>query len=244
MKRMMLFLAAMLMAISAFAEEPSPTPESTKRSTSVVEGGYTAPATPAPAPTAELPPLRDDPMLYHAVEIAQRIDILAKNESFRDRFMYGFYHDKLEVLTSGDHTRPQRAYHLNDQALIEGLYSNMPEAERLDFTRPELLRDLVGELPEILWGRREEMELSIFSVLSRCKMFALPGAEGCGLFVFLYKEAVPVIVTWYAENECVETAAFFMPDEALAAAEDAAAVSEWFAVKGMPLVQFEEVPLT
>lgn len=241
MKWSLLALCALLLVVPALAEEPSPTPSATPDS--VVVGGYTAPETPTPVPTPEPPPLRDDPMLQNVVEIAHRIDILAENERFMNYFTYGVIsREQIETLTYGDHTRPARAFHLKGQALIDALHAGI--AQTLDFSRPELQWDLVGELPEILWGRQEEMDLAVLALLARYKVFALPGAEGCGLFVLLYEEGAPVIVTWAAQQDCVCASAFFMPDDTLAAASAPEDISAWFASAGMPDVPFEEVPLT
>ena len=239
-KHLMIVLCMMLLAVPALAEDaaPTPTPDS-------VVAGYQAPATPTPTPAPELPPLRDDPMLQHVVEIAHRIDILAENE----RFMYYYTYEEvsreqIEAVSWGSHARPAKAYHLDGQTLIDALYAGADASQLLDFTRPELMGDLVGELPEILWGRREESELSLLALLARYKVFALEREAGCGLFLLLYEDASPVLVTWKAYNGCVEAAAVFMPDAELAAAADCQAASAWFASKGMPVVAFEEVPLT
>ena len=229
MKRMWLLLMGFLLLFPVAAAD------------SVVEGGYQAPAVPTPEP----PPLRDDPMIQNVVEIAGRIDILAESELFMSYYSYGMVDEKqVEAVSYGDHTRPVRAFHLDGQTLIAGLYAGADAADMLDFTRPELLRDLVNELPEILWGRREDTELSVLALLARYKVFALEGAQGCGLYILLYEEGAPVLVTWTAQNDCVSAAAFFMPDETLAAVDDAQDVSDWFASAGMPVVTFEEVPLT
>lgn len=240
MKKLLIFLLMLVCASAAYAESagPTPTPDS-------VVAGYTAPATPTPVPTPEPPPLRDDPMLLNVVEIAHRIDILAENERFMQYYSYGMATEEMiEAVSYGDHTRPARAFHLPGQALIDALYAGADPSQMLDFTRPELRSDLVGELAELLWGRREEIELSILSLLGRYKVFALEGAEGCGVFFMLYEEAAPVMVTWTADHDCVSVSAVFMPDENLAAVGSAEELSAWFAAKGMPVVVFEEVPLT
>lgn len=248
MRRLMtlMFLLGMILTLPAVAEEVvvSPTPTATPKSDSVAEG-YIAPATPTPVPTPEPPPLRDDPLLINAVEIAHRIDILAENELFlRYNFSQAVTNEIIEAVSYGDHARPAHAYYLDGQALIDALYAGADPSQIPDFTRVELLRDLVDGLPELLWGRRESVEMYALSAFSRYKVFAQPGAQGCGLFLMLYEEASPVLVTWQAYNDCVDVAAFFMPDATLAAAADAEMVSAWFAGKGLPVVAFEEVPLT
>ncbi len=221
---------------------PTATPRPAKQADSVVEGGI---ATPTPTPRPELPPLRDDAMVINLVEISQRIDLLAKNERFMGAFNFAALADEdIARLTRGDHTRPRVVYHVSGDQLIQGLYAGQDASSMLDFTRPELLRDLVGELPEMLWGRRESAELSMLSHLARFKVFAAPEKSGCGLYMLLYEDATPIVVSWYAQQGAVEMAAFFMPIaelEAVASADDMAA---WFAAQGMPEVVFEEVPLT
>lgn len=248
MKRLtiLLLLLGLVLACPAFSEEaaptavptPSPTPDS-------VAEGYIAPATPTPVPTPEPPQLRDDPMLLNVVEIAHRIDILAESKLFMQTYTYGMVtQEQIDAASYGSHVRPSRVFHLDGQTLIDALYAGADPSQMLDFTRPELRRDLVDELAEILWGRREDMEITLLSLLARFKIFALEGAEGCGLYILLYEEASPVAVTWVAEQGCVQMAAYFMPDEVLASADGAEAVSAWFAGVGMPAVTFEEVPLT
>lgn len=245
MKRILLLMCALLLALPAFAEEAAPTAEPTPSPTpnSIVEGGYEAPATPTPVPTPEPPPLRDDPVLLHVVEIAHRIDILAENERFMSYWTV-VSEEQIEAVSYGSHVRPVRVFHLNGQNLIDALYAGADPSQMLDFTRPELRRDLVGELPELLWGRREDAEMSLLSHLARYKVFAMPGAQGCGLFFLLYEDACPVMVTWEASNDCMDVAAFFMPDDGLAAVTTVEEMSAWFAGMGMPAVTFEEVPLT
>lgn len=248
MKRLtiLLLLLGLVWACPAFAEDAVPTAQPTPSPTpdSIAEG-YIAPATPTPVPTPEPPPLRDDPMLLNIVEIAHRIDILAESKLFMQAFTYGqVTQEQIDAASYGSHVRPAKVYHLNGQTLIDALYAGADPSQVLDFTRPELRRDLVDELAEILWGRREQTELTLLSLLSRFKIFALEGAEGCGLFIMLYEDASPVVVSWIAEEGCVQTAAYFMPDESLANASSAEDVSAWFSSVGMPAVAFEEVPLT
>ena len=244
MKRILLLVCVLLLALPALAEEAVPTAEPNPSPTpnSIVEGGYEAPATPTPVPTPEPPPLRDDPVLLHIVEIAHRIDILAENERFMSYTIYAS-EEEIEAVAYGSHVRPARVFHLNGQTLIDALYAGADSSQMLDFTRPELRRDLVGELPEHLWGLREDAQISLLSHLARYKVFALPGAQGCGVFFMLYEDASPVMVTWEAYTDCMNTAAFFMPDEGLAAVTNAEELSAWFAGMGMPTVSFDEVPL-
>ncbi len=234
-----LAMALMLAFCIAAAEAPTATP--VPKTDSVIEG-YAAP-TPAPAP--EFPPLRDDPVIANIVEIARRIDQMAESELYmRYLSMDQAVWEMAEKVSAGDHTQPVRAYHLSGQELIAALYAGAPTEQIPDFTRFELARDLVDELPSIMWGTREDLEINLLNHFARYKIFALEGASGCGLFVLQYREAAPVVIPWVAENGVMKLSAFFMPDEALADASGAEEVAEWFAGIGMPAIDFEEVPLT
>ena len=242
MKKLLLLLLVVL-ALPALAEE-APTPTPAPATDSIAEG-YAAAATATPAPTPELPPLRDDPMLQNIVEIAHRIDLLAESKLFCSYYVASAVPpETIESVSRGDHTRPEKIYHLEGQTFVDALYQGADASQIPDFSRPELRRDLVGDLPMHFWGVRTADEMHVLSVLSRYKVFALPGAEGCGVFFLLYREATPVMVTWEACNDCVDVAAFFMPDERLEAVATAEEMSAWFASFAMPQVEFEEVPLT
>lgn len=120
MKKLLVLLILVLLALPVFAEEATPTPA--PKTDSIAEG-YVAPATATPAPTPELPPLRDDPLLQHVVEIAHRIDLLAESKLFCSYFVAEAVPDEtLEKVSYGDHTRPAKVYHLNGQAFIAALY--------------------------------------------------------------------------------------------------------------------------
>ncbi len=197
--------------------------------------------TESPVPTAA--PVEGNVFLTHAVEISHRISLLAGNPTF----MMDYSYDEtaktfIESLIRGDHTMPAQMYHVSGEELIRALYGENSEG-MLDFTRPELRRDLVNSLPEILWGRREAIELSVLSHLSRYKAFADPDVEGCGFYVMLYGDATPILLTWYSEEGAVSVAAHFLPDEALVKCRTAEEVAAWFAGNGMPPVVFEEVVL-
>lgn len=240
MKRL-ISLAMTLMLPFCFAAAEAPTATPAPRTDSVIEG-Y---ATPTPAPTPELPPLRDDPVIANIVEIAHRIDQLAESELYMRYLTMNEEERKIaEQISAGDHTQPLRAYHLSGEALIAALFAGAQPEQIPDFSRFELARDLVEELPSIMWGTRESQEISMLNHLARYKIFALEGASGCGLFVLMYREATPVVIPWVAENGVMKVAAFFMPDEGLRAAETQDEVANWFKDVGMPAVQFEEVPLT
>lgn len=238
MKRLLAGVLALLACLCwAYAETATPRPDVL----ATPEGERRLITTATPRPTDA--PLPADGFYANAVEIARRIDLLAESSVFMANCDYTYSSKaEIEAVSGGDHTTPARIYALNAEALTEALFGNMPEGAVLpDLERPELRRDLMEQLPDILRGQREEQELSLISLLHRFKVFAWEDAQGCGLLVMLYEDAVPVLVTWYADNGAVCMSASFLPDEALSACESAQQVSDWFAGKGLPPAAFEEV---
>ncbi len=197
--------------------------------------------TATPRPTDA--PLPQDTFMANAVEIARRIDLLAKSEMFIYYWDYSSLTMKeIEALTRGDHTNPVRMYEMTGDDMLAALAENMPEGAVLpDLTRAEMRRDLVNALPDMLQGERSDDEMSLLHLLWRYKVFASEDREGCGLMLLLYGDAVPIAVTWHANSGAVSMAACFLPDEALQACMSAEEAAAWFAGKGMPAAAFKEV---
>lgn len=251
MKKLLIAIAMMLLLTgAAFAEapvaEPTPTPQPTRVPDMVaVPTEETSPfATATPRPTDA--PLPADPFVAHVVEIARRIDLLAKNEMFMaDQGYYSWGPDpRIETLAGGDHTMPVRIFSILPGTLIDALYSGMPaDAVRMDFSRPELRRDLVESLPDMLTASMDEALVDMNNLLARYKVFAYDAPGQCGMLLLLYADATPVIETWYESEGAIRLSAWFLPDEALAACSSAEEVVTWFAAKGMPAAHFEEVEI-
>ncbi len=233
--RLLLALCVLLLSIPAALAEPVPTDTPTPY---VMQNAI---PTASLMPTAA--PVEEDAFLSHAVEIAHRISVLAANPHAMAHLWFEPMNEAiLDELRTGDHTKPQRIFHVSGEELIRALYGPEDDAAaRLDFTRPELRRDLVESLPDMLLGRREIFDLQVLHYLARYKTFAETDVEGCGFFIMLYGEDTPVVLPWYTERGAASIAAFFMPDDELKACTDAEAVSAWFAGKGLPAVRFEEI---
>jgi len=245
MKKLLVLLVTLMIAGSAGAEgidRPAELPSATPIPDVIaVPDGTTRPivtATPRPADA----PLPEDPFIANAVEIARRIELLAESSLFM-----AYWNDteatqaQIDALTGGDHTLPECIYHLRGEVLTEALMQDLKPGMMIDLERVELRRELVEPLPEMLLMGRDQAERALISLLARYKVFAMEDAQGCGVLMMLYREAVPVLVTWYADQGAVRMAAWFLPDEGLAACQDAGAVSAWFALTGLPEVAFEEV---
>lgn len=243
-KVLLLSLLLCLLLLPAMAEDmpeatvtPAPTeapaqPEAT--------GGDAHPmmddgVTPTPRPTEA--PLPEDPFLARVVEISRRMDMLSESTQFMWKYDYSYSsQEQIEAVAGGDHRIPAQIFHLDGEQLID-LFAG----SGMDFTRPELLRSLVDELPMMLLGGGDEQSLYLTSRLARSVTFAFDTREKCGVYVLLYTDATPVMCPWTADGGAVQVSAWFMPDEALAACESAEEVSAWFMAKGMPAAAFEEV---
>lgn len=256
MKKTLLLLLMLLCFTAAAAEEapsaPAPTPTATLAPTAapsptpvpdmVAQPDATrAPITTAtPRPTDA--PLPEDPFMANAVEIARRIDMLAKSEVFM-AYCDSTYssEEEIKAVSWGDHTWPARVFHVGGSALVEAMSDGVSDSAWLDMSRVEIRRDLVDSLPDMLLYGMDEAAADLVSLLARMKIFASDLPEDCGFMVMLYDDAAPIVLPWYSDEGAVSISAFFMPDEALAACESAEAVSAWFAEKGLPTVAFEEV---
>jgi len=222
---------------------PTVTPSPTKMPDLLAtpEGQVWKLVTATPRPTDA--PLPEDAFMANAVEIARRIDLLAKSEAFIYYWDYSALTMKeIEALTRGDHTNPDRIYEMTGDDMLAALAENLPEGAVLpDLTRPEMRRDLVSALPDMLLSERGEEEMSLLHLLWRYKVFASEDREGCGLMLMLYEDAVPIAVTWHSDRGAVSMAACFLPDEALQACRSAEEAAVWFAGKGLPAATFKEV---
>lgn len=245
MKKFLLMLAMLLCACVACAEAPPPTvtpaptpvpdmiaqPDATRRPIET--------ATPRPADA----PLPEDTFLGHAVEIARRLGLMAESHvyySYCNRS--GATRERWEAVSRGDHTTPACIFSLSGTELISGLTGGNPEsAPWFDLTRPELRRDIVGTLPDMMFIGMDKEDVSLIKMLARYKIYAADVPDDCGLLIMLYEEGTPIVCYWYSNAGAVSISAFFMPDEALGACATTGDVSAWFAALGMPVVHFEEV---
>lgn len=248
MKKLLLFLALLLSIMlcgAALAETMpvTPTPAPTQVPEMIAQPDATrrpiATATPRPADA----PLPEDVFIGNAVEIARRMDMLAKSGVFYTYCNRSYASEELwDATTRGDHTTPVRIYSLSGDALVAALTAGAPEGSSLlDLTRTDLRRDLVSSLPDMMFIGRDSEEVSLIQGLGRYKVFAADIPEGCGILVLQYEDAVPIVCYWYTDRGAVSISAFFLPDETLAACACPEDVAAWFQTLGLPTAAFEEV---
>lgn len=242
--------AALCLALSAAlgegSDQPTPVPEATPTLEPTATPAVFPPMPvvtekPAPTPRPTDAPLPEDPFLYHVVEISRRIGLLAESDKFmlHTIMVAAYWTTDYEHLTGGDHQLPQRMYSLDGAELVAALTGN--GSVQIENVSAAVRNRMVNDLPQWLWGQWSEKEQQVLGTLARYKTFAMDLPESCGVYILLYQDAVPVMLTWYAENGAVCMSAWFMPDEALEKCASAADVSAWFVQKGMPAVNYKEV---
>lgn len=245
MKKLLLFLVLALMccgaalAESAATPTPAPTPVPDMLAQPDATRRPITTATPRPADA----PLPEDAFIGNAVEIARRVDMLAKSGVY---FTYcnitGASQTMWDSAVRGDHTTPVRIFSLDGEALRMALTGgDLESSPWFDLNRPELRRDMVVTLPDVMYVGMDNDVVRLCRMLARYKVFACDIPNDCGLLILQYEDAVPMVLPWYSDRGAVNIAAFPMPVEALEACSCAAEVSAWFAGLGMPEVTFEEV---
>lgn len=243
MKKWTLLLAAMLMCAGmacAEAPEAAPTATPVPGVVAVPEGESRPEVTPTPHPYGSALP--EDVFMANAIEIARRIDLLADNEMFMWNFASGVDEAVVDKVTAGDHTWPRAVYAMDGHALWASMYAGAPEGSAvLDLSRPEVRRDLVWPLSDMLVGQRAADEMALIHLLARYKVFACERGEEFGAMFLLYDNAVPILLVWYSDAGAVAISASFLPDDALYACQTAEEVSLWLMKRGLPMVVVEEV---
>lgn len=244
MKRMYLLVLALLLCIgTACAEEATPTPAPTPVPGVIAQPDATRRPIETATPRPEDAPLPEDTFLGHAVEIARRLGLMAESRVYYNYCnRSGANRERWEAVSRGDHTTPVRIFSLSGEELRMGLTNGQPEsAPWFDLTRPELRRDIVGTLPDMMFIGMDKEDVRLIKMLARYKIYAADVPDDCGLLIMLYEEGTPIVCYWYSNAGAVSISAFFMPDDALEACATTADVSAWFAALGMPVVDFEEV---
>ena len=154
----------------------------------------------------------ENTLLRYAIELGRELDALADDEAHARQ--YTAEPEVLEIVRSygeGNHDTPieVREASLDEVlAMMPTLTAGMSEAGT---------RQMQNMLPRMLlqscinsFGVKMVVANTILHV---DVTFALPGAEGQGLWVLAYENAAPIGVAWYAENGAVHMEAVFLPDD-------------------------------
>lgn len=184
---------------------------------------------------------RMDALTLRAVELAARLDALAEDEGFLTALT-----SLEEVLVTirgwaeGSHDAPVRLFRVDTSELPGSLAGMMGEGLS-EAAVAELHRRLPMRLPSLLCANQGALQLATASHCQVSEVFATQ-AQGSGVLMLLYEDAVPVLVAWRTENGAALMQASFLDDAALAACTTAEQASVWLSEQGFTLT-VETVPL-
>lgn len=105
-----------------------------------------------------------------------------------------------------------------------------------DETSMTLVRRMIESVPAIFLSQlMGTAYLTASSMASVNGVIAASDAPDVGLVLLMYDEAVPVMVSWSAENGAVQMIAHYLPIDALMACHTHEAVAQWLDDQGLPL---------
>ncbi|MGN0745960.1 MAG: hypothetical protein ACI4ML_04725 [Aristaeellaceae bacterium] len=188
------------------------------------------------------PALAEDSLIQRAAELAARMDALACEEGFL-AIMTGS-EDVLvtiRIWAEGNHDTPARLFRVDTTELSGSLAGVIGEGLS-DAAMAEMNRRLPMSLPSLLCAHQGTVQLAAASICQVSEVFATQ-AQGSGMLMLLYEDAVPVMVAWRTENGAALMQATFLEDAALSSCTTAEQATTWLAEKGWPLTA-EAVPLS
>ena len=187
------------------------------------------------------PALAEDSLTRRAAELAARMDALAEDEAFLAT-MTGSEDILMTIRgwVEGSHDTPARLFRVEMTELHGGLAGVIGEGLS-DTAVAELQRRIPMSLPSLLCAHQGTVQLAAASICQVSEVFATQ-AQGSGMLMLLYEDAVPVLVAWRTENGAALMQASFLDDAELAACITVEQVSAWLAEQGLTLTA-EAVPL-
>lgn len=99
-----------------------------------------------------------------------------------------------------------------------------------------LVRRLIGSVPMVFLTQLGGTEMvAACSAASATDVFAEDGLPDVGLMLLLYRDAIPVVVSWYTENGAAQITSYYMPIDGLQACQTPEEVIGWLECFGLPL---------
>lgn len=186
------------------------------------------------------PALAENSLANRAVELAAACDALAEDEAYISA-MIGSGNSKMITLieswAAGSHDQPELVVRVDTANLLKdmmALYGMDSQDEWPDITVQALNRRMTMSLPSMFNATQGAETLAASTAATSSVIFA-SDAQGSGLFVLLYENAVPVMAAWYAENGAVSMQATFMAQEELAACQSVEDIAAWLKEQGWEL---------
>lgn len=178
--------------------------------------------------------MAEDLLAQRAAELAARMDALAEDEAFLAT-MTGS-EDILVTIrgwAEGSHDTPARMFRVDTVEMLGSLAEVIGEGLS-DASMAELNRRLPISLPSLLCAHQGTVQLAAASICQVSEVFATQ-AQGSGMLMLLYEDAVPVLAAWRTENGAALMQVSFLVDSELAACTTAEQVSAWLAERGLAL---------
>lgn len=171
-----------------------------------------------------------------AVELAQRIDVLAENDAFLE-VMFGSdkLADKVREIADGEHGQQ---YTMMVNVDLTGAVASMMESLAVDveISDPIVSEEIAKRLETAILFQAIAAQgaetMAIANSITAGTMFATDEKPGEGIYLIFYGEHTPVAVTWAVENGAASLSAMFVPVPELQACTTLQQVVEWLASIG------------
>lgn len=171
-----------------------------------------------------------------AVELAQRIDALAENDTYLT-VMFGSdkLAEKVQEIAAGEHGQQ---YTMMVNVDLTGAVASFMErlAVDVDISDPIVNEEITKRLNSAVLFQAIAAQgtetLAIANSITTDTMFATDEKPGGGFYLIFYGEHTPVAVTWAVENGAASLSAMFVPVAELKTCTTPQQVAEWFASVG------------
>ena len=180
------------------------------------------------------PALAEDLLAQRAAELAARMDALAEDEAFLATMTAsGDILVTIRGWAEGNHDTPARMFRVDTEEMLGSLAGEIGDGLS-DPSVAELNRRLPISLPSLLCAHQGTVQLAAASICQVSEVFATQ-AQGSGMLMLLYEDAVPVLAAWRTENGAALMQVSFLDDTALEACTTAEQASAWLAEQGLAL---------
>lgn len=190
-------------------------------------------------PTADLPVSVSQPNDADATEKALGAAAEMDAQAMDRAALMGLSADMTAMLaewSAGDAEKPVLTVMAElplESELVRGLISQLPPGTGID--DQALLMAGVSAVPTMLAGRQGPMQLAASSVASRTILFADSVNPFTGLYLFIYEDKLPIMVSSCASEGAVSMTAAYLPIGALGSCRTIEDVNRFFEDAALPL---------
>ena len=180
---------------------------------------------------ADVPPMDGPARSERALLLAEELRALAASDAWLE--MCGLPQSTAEK-ASGFAAAGESAPRLFLEVTRQGFFSGAEWPDGLLEAYGE--SRLVSVMLTSLVAAEDTETLAAVSSLQTNVLYADETAEGSGMYILLYEEDAPIVVSWYAENGAVNMSASFLPVEGLMSCRTRWEVQTWAEGCGLLLV--------